>query len=162
MDFDELYLRYFTTIYRYLLSLCRNASLAEEITQVTFFKALKHYADYRGQCAPETWLCGIARNSYFDHLRKHKRLMSMKDEQCGADTMDIEEAALQGEMLEQLHQALHRLEEPYKEVFMLRVFGELDYKQMAAVFAKTENWCRVTYYRAKEKLRVAMRKETEP
>lgn len=159
LEFDEFYRRYFPTVYRYLCSLCGNSALAEEITQATFFKALRHYVDYRGQCAPQTWLCGIARNSYFDHLRRHKRLVPMKDAQAQSSPTDTEAEVLRGETLSELHKALHQMEEPYREVFMLRVFGELSYKQMAEVFGQTENWCRVTYYRAKEKLCAAMRKE---
>ena len=58
-----------------------------------------------------------------------------------------------------IHKLLHKLEEPYKEVFHLRTFGELSFKEIGEVFGKTESWSRVTYYRAKMKIIENLNKE---
>lgn len=146
-DFSEVYNLYFKDIYKYVLSLCRNEALAEEVTQETFFKALKNLDSFRGQCKLYVWLCQIAKNTYF----------SMKDRKDGAyDEIDdmpsddnLEGRLLTKESAFELHHILHRLAEPYKEVFLLRVFGELPFQQIATLFCKTESWARVTYHRAK-------------
>lgn len=160
-DCETIYRRYFPAVYRYLLSLCRDAALAEEITQATFFAALQKIGSFREDCAVETWLIGIARNRYFDHCRRRKRLADTPPEgaAAGSGSGTPEELFLRSETVGRFHQLLHALPEPYKEVFTLRVFGELSYASIAALFAKTEAWARVTYYRAKEKLQSQIREE---
>ena len=155
---ETIYRRYFGTVYRYLLSLCRNAPLAEEITQATFFTALQKIGSFREDCAVETWLIGIARNRYFDHCRRQKRLSGELPAEAGAGGSP-EELFFRSENISRFHQLLHALAEPYKEVFSLRVFGELRYADIGALFQKTESWARVTYYRAKQKLLSQLREE---
>lgn len=63
-DFDEIYAEYYSQVYKFVLSLCREPALAEEITQETFFKALKSIDSFKGNCKLSTWLCKIARNTF--------------------------------------------------------------------------------------------------
>ena len=147
-DFQEIYDQYFTDVYKYVLFLCRDPNLAEEITQETFFKALKKLDDFRGQCRLFVWLCQIAKNTYFSHRAKRTAgLFAEPKEDSSA-----EETFLQNETSFEIHRVLHALQEPYKEVFSLRVFGELSFRQIGVLFGKTENWARVTYYRARIKI----------
>ena len=143
-DYQEIYSLYFQDVYKYVLALSRDPSLAEEITQEAFFKALKSLDSFQGQCKLYVWLCQIAKNTYLSYLKKHK-----EPEKEETRTSSVEEMMLDKESVFLIHQALHNLPEPYKEVFSLRVLGELSFRQIGLLFGKTENWARVTYHRAR-------------
>jgi RNA polymerase sigma factor, sigma-70 family len=151
-EFGKIYSEYFDDVYKYVYSLCHNSSVAEEVTQDSFFKALKSIDSYKGECKLRVWLCQIAKNTYFTFCSKQKRLVtcnSIEQEQ----TCDFENDFINQEESFEIHKALHSLEEPYKEVFSLRIFGELSFLKIGEIFGKTEGWARVTYYRAKIKLK---------
>ena len=150
-DFSKVYHQYFRDVYKYALALSKNASMAEEITQETFFKALKSIDKFDGRCKLYVWLCQIAKNTYFSLCRKEQRLE--RDILELADEHSPEPRFLTKETAFEVHRVLHGLEEPYKEVFSLRAFGELSFKQIAELFGKTESWARVTYHRAKLKIK---------
>ena len=80
MDIEKLYREYFTPVYRYTLSLVHDPDMAEEITQETFFRALKKINDYRGEASLKVWLCQIARNLSFDSLKKQYKDIAKSDE----------------------------------------------------------------------------------
>lgn len=157
-DFDTLYTQYFRAVHRFVLSLCRDAKLAEEITQDTFLKALTHGDGFQARCSAQTWLCQIAKHRYYDILRRRRMEGRMTEAgQAPASTQPPPETVLMDkERTEQLHRHLHAMEEPYREVFTLRVLGELSHGQIAALFGKTEAWARTTYYRAKVRLQERM------
>ena len=152
-DFQEVYNLYFRDVYRYALSLCRNASVAEEITQETFFKALAKLDSFDGRCKVSVWLCQIAKHTYISMCRKNKHLEYDTGAELTTSNGNIEEIIFDKETAFAIHKVLHALEEPYKEVFSLRTFGELSYKQIAELFGKTEAWARVTYHRARLKIK---------
>lgn len=147
-EFEKLFHNFTPVIYRYLLSLCRNQDLAEELTSETFYQAYLHIGQFRGDCKVETWLCQIAKNAFFREQRRIKRTIQKGDmaEIDGFSAIDNRLQALE------IHKQLHRLKEPYREVFMLRIFGELTFKEIADICGKTESWAKVTFYRAKNKL----------
>ena len=149
MDFQEIYQQYFADVYKYVLVLSRSESIAEEITQETFFKALKSIDSFRGDCKLYVWLCQIAKNTYLTWLKKQKQLLpaDLPEEDPVEQALEEKSTALQ------IHRILHSLEEPYKEVFSLRTFGELPFRQIGDLFGKTEGWARVTYHRAKMKIK---------
>lgn len=150
-DFEEIYDQYFREVYRFVWSLCRDAATAEEITQETFFKALTSIHQFNGTCKIKVWLCQIAKNTYFSYSKKKKRFATHDpDEEAGE--YRLEERMLDKEEALRIHKALHGLEEPYKEVFTLRVFGELSFTEISQLFKKTESWSRVTFHRAKRKI----------
>jgi RNA polymerase sigma-70 factor (ECF subfamily) len=140
-------------VYRYALSLCHDPSEAEEITQETFYKALSGLDQFDGICKVTVWLCQIARNTYLSMGRRDKFLARDADTDLLASGIDLEEQLSEKEMVCAIHRALHNLEEPYKEVFSLRAFGELSFGQIAVLFGKSESWARVTYHRAKLKIK---------
>ena len=152
-DFQAVYEEYFTDVYKYVFSLCRDEHLAEEVTQETFFKALKNIDSFRGQCRLYVWLCQIAKNTYFSLASKPK---DISFEDITASENGPEEALLQQDSAFAVHRILHTLEEPYKEGFSLRVFGELSFRQIGTLFNKTESWARVTYHRARMKIKEEM------
>jgi len=172
-DFEEVYRRYFGDVHRYLLSLCHDEDLAQELTQETFFKALQKIDTFRGECKLYVWLCQIARNAYLSHLRRERR-HEPYDATEGEPTEDrsdgrggsadagtdagspIEERLVTREDAFAVHRALHALPEPYREVLSLRLFGELPFSQIAELFGRSESWARVTYHRGRTKLKEAL------
>lgn len=145
-------------VYKYALSLSRDQNVAEEITQETFFKALKGIKKFKGECKIDVWLCQIAKNTYYSFCTKEKRELKM-DETFDVSKLTAKDFSVDIENKEtvlEIHRILHDLEEPYKEVFTLRTFGELSFKEIGELFGKSSNWAGVTYYRAKNKIREAL------
>ena len=156
MDYEKLYNSYYMQVYSYAVALTKNPEQAEEIAQHTFVKALSSKAEYKGKSSELTWLCSIAKNLYYDELRRNQRLSSLGENLHISSEVDIEQAVSDSDMAFRIHLVLHKLDEPYKEVFQLRVFGELSFSQIATIFGKTESWARVTYHRAKLKIQERM------
>jgi len=154
-DFEEIYRSYFADVYRYALALSRDAHTAEEVTQETFVRALTAIDSFRGECQVRVWLCQIARNQYLSLCRERKKFSAPPEETGDGG---IEEGFADRETARHLHVLLHSLPEPYKEVFSLRTFGELPFTQIGELFGKTESWARVTYFRARQKLKEALEK----
>lgn len=156
MDFEEIYKEYFGDIYRYLRGLSGDEHIAEEITCETFFKAMRNLRKFRGDCDIRVWLCKIAKNTYFSYLKKHEKSEPTdfsEQEHIPDENIGIEEKTVQQEESERIKIILHDLQEPYKEVFMWRVYGELSFDQIGQLFGKTDNWACVTYHRARKFIR---------
>lgn len=156
-DFGEIYAKYFMDVYKYVLSLCRNETLAEEITQETFFKAMRHIDQFKGNCKLYVWLCQIGKNTYFSYEKIQKDAVLDKDIDSQHKGDDLESTYLDKEDVRKLHVLLHGLDEPYKEVFTLRVFGELSFSQIGELFNKTDSWARLIFFRAKKQLQEGMK-----
>lgn len=148
-EFDTLFRELNPMVYRYLLSLSGDSDLAAELTSETFYQAYLHIDRFRGDCKVETWLCQIAKNAYFKEMKRRKRFGELKEQ---ADSTNLMDNLADREQALQLHKQLHLLPEPYREVFMLRVFGELPFKDIAHICCKSESWAKVTFYRAKDHL----------
>ncbi len=153
VDFEALYAQYFRDVYRYALTLCRREAQAEEITQETFFKALQKIDTFRGECKVYVWLCEIARNTYFSSVKKQSRLVPEDQLPESADSEEPEQMVAALETSREVQQALHRLEEPYKEVLLLRIYGEMPFARIGELFGRTESWARVTYHRGRMKVK---------
>lgn len=151
--FEQVYQDHFEAVYRFACSLCGDPHLAEEITQETFFKALREIKHFRGECSLKSWLFQIARNDYLSRCRKNRHLAPWESVPEREDGKSLEDRLLERESALELHRRLHRLPEPYREVFTLRLFGELSYAEIGELFSKSESWARTTYYRAKNKLK---------
>ena len=158
MDIEKLYREYFAPVYRYTLSLVHDPDMAEEITQETFFRALKKINDYRGEASLKVWLCQIARNLSFDSLKRQSKTTALtKHDDDESDDYELpagsesdpEEQLLRKQTAMKIHRILHDLKEPYKEVFQLRTFGDLSFAEIGELFGKSESWARVTYYRSR-------------
>lgn len=152
MDFEEIYNRFFKDVYLFVFAMSRNPDVAEEITQETFFRALKEIRHFKGNCSVKSWLCQIAKNLYLDHQKKKPILPLETVPESPSDT-DIEQSILQKDEALSIYKVLHYLDEPYKEVFTLRVLGNLSFKEIGEIFSKNESWARVTFHRAKLKIR---------
>lgn len=156
-DFEKIYTENTDFIYKYLLKLCGNSSVAEELTQETFFRAYMNFSNLRNKSKAPVWLCQIAKNTYFAWYNENKKLRSLEENCESEDEFNIEKFFEKKELSEKAFVCLHELEEPYKEVFMLSVFGQLSLKEISNLFCKSESWARVTFYRAKQKLAERMR-----
>ena len=152
---EKLYETYYMRVFSFVMTLAGDRAQAEEITQETFFRAFSKRSDFRGESDEATWLCAIARNLFLDEKRRQGKQEALPEEL--PDTgKGIEQTAADRDTSFRIHMALHALEEPYREVFELRVFGELSFREIGMIFGKTENWARVTYHRARLRLQERM------
>lgn len=156
MEFEKIYNIYFNDVFRYIRRLSGNEHIAEEITADTFFKAMSVIDSFRGDCDIRVWLCQIARNSYLSYLKKSARIDHVEDVELlniADPDASVEERLVRQDEVVQVQKALHDIPDPYKEVFMWRVFAELSFKQIGQMFSKSENWACVTYHRARTKIK---------
>lgn len=150
-EFESIFKEFTPVVFRFLLSLCADESLAEELTSETFYQAYLHIGQFRGECKIETWLCQIAKNAFYKEQKRRRRFQGDYPENAETD-YNFFEAIADKEQALQIHKSLHLLKEPYREVFMLRVLGDLSFQEIADVCGKSESWAKVTFYRAKNKL----------
>ena len=152
MDFEYIYNQYFNDVYLYIRRLSNNEHIAEEITSECFYKAMQSIDRFRNECDIRVWLCQIAKNCYFTYQKKVSKISSLDELEISdiADTSDtIEEHLSRQDEAMQIRGLLHTIPDPYKEVFMWRAFGELNFNQIGQIFGKTDNWACVTYHRAR-------------
>lgn len=152
--FEEVYKQYQEMVFRFLLRLCRNRHLAEECCQETFYQALKGWKNFRGEGKVSTWLCTIARRVYYSNVSSINSCENISSYQKA--TGDIAEIFVERDRQMIAQRILHELPEPFREVFMLRTFCELNHGQIGELFGKTETWSRVTYHRARCMIQKAM------
>ena len=146
-----IYQQHAQTVYRYLLSLTRDEDLSEELTQETFYQAIRSSGRYDGSCKVTTWLCAIAKNVLQSYRRKHPSHEDLETADLVSPSAE-QEADLTLSRVD-LMRSVHALPEPYREVLYLRLFSDLSFREIGDIFGKPENWARVTFYRGKEKLR---------
>lgn len=164
MDFEEMYRIYFRDVYLFILAMSSDPHIAEEITQETFYKALKNIGSFEGTCSVKTWLCQIGKNTYLTSLKKQRRFAredieaySGRPDACTSDEASEGQASAESIYLKKnealsIYKILHHLDEPYKEVFTLRTLGDLSFKEIGEIFGRKEGWARVTHHRAKLKI----------
>lgn len=160
---DDIYVKYANTVKRFLISLSGNFDLAEDLTQETFYQAYKSLHRYNGKCKMSVWLCQIAKHMYFDYLKKEKHIQKIEIENLKIfDTeRNVEETYLLKEEIQELLFAVQQAKKTYGQVFWLRAYEEMTFKEIGEIFDKSENWARINYYRAKEWIRERMRLNNE-
>lgn len=155
-SFDQVYEEYFEQVYRYILSISQNQNLAEEITQETFYKALRSLDNFRGESSLKSWLCAIAKNIWISGQRK-KKVEPIEEVDTIADTsIGPEESIMLQDQSMHIHRLLHEIDEPYREVFTLRTLGQLSFGDIGDIFGKSANWACVVYHRARAKIKEKM------
>ncbi len=157
-DFSIIYEKSVKKVYHFLLKLCKNPVLAEELTAETFYQAFLHVEQFEGRCEIDTWLCQIAKNAYAKEMKRTSRHKPFED--WPNDVINEYEKLEDKEQALQLHKFVHELNEPYREVFMLKVFGDLSFKEIAGICDKSESWAKMTYYRAKAQIVEKMEEES--
>lgn len=150
-DMEQIYKEYAQTVYRYLLSVTRDAHLSEELTQETFYQAIRSIEKFDDNCKMSTWLCAIAKNVWRTYQRKHP-IADEIDEKIPQKNQ-TEEIVFANLSKVELFKKLQKMQGDTKDVMYFRLFGELSFKEIGEILGKSENWARVTYYRGKEKLR---------
>lgn len=155
-EFETVYRTYFRDVELYLRAICKDESLAEELTEQVFFQAMKALPKFRGDCDIRTWLCAMGRNCYLSHLRKTRPSENIDELQIPDPRASIEEQIIDRSQAMAIHRLLHDLPEPYKEVFSLRIFGQLSFEDIGSLFGRTANWACVTYHRARRKIQEQM------
>ena len=155
-DFEEIYKKHFSDVYRYILKLSGDQYIAEEITSETFLKAIKSIDSFRGECEIRVWLCQIAKNCYFSYIKKHtperngelnEAVLSLPEEKSISDKIQERSEALR------VQKILFELGDPYKDVFMWRFYAELSFKEIGMIYGKSENWACVTYHRTRKMIK---------
>ena len=154
--FDQIYQNYFDAVYRYALSLSRNPQIAEEITQESFFKAMRTLDQFQRKSSLKSWLCAIAKNLWLSEQRIRKNqpiddALPLQDPSIGP-----EEAIVRQDESMRIHRLLHHLDEPYREVFTLRTLGQLSFRDIGELFGKSENWACVVFHRARVRIKDKM------
>jgi len=154
-DIEEIYEEYFETVNKYLFCLTHNNDVSEELTQETFYKAVKKIDTYKGECKMSVWLCQIAKNLWYDECRKNKKRINLEEKDLlNIEAIDrIEEQVILNEEKISLYQKMQLLDDKTREVMYLRITGELTFKEIGAILNKTENWARVTFYRGKNQIK---------
>ena len=162
-EFDEIYRLYSADLYRFILGLCKNETTAMDIMQDTMLRAIEHFDRFKGECSIKSYLFTIARNLYLDTLKKaeNKNISSDGTEQEFSDGTSFVDKLTDKESALSIHRLLHCLDEPYKEIFSLRVFAELSFREIGDIFGNSENWARTTFFRAKKKLITLMSEEEQ-
>lgn len=157
-EFDRIYKEYFNDVFLYIRKLSNgNEQIAEEITSETFFKAMRVIDGFRGECDIRVWLCQIAKNCYYTYCKKNRNIRSIDEVEAeDPNALTLEEIVIRREEAADIQRFLHDLKEPYKEVFMWRVFGELSFKRIGALYQKSENWACVTFHRARNMIQSRM------
>lgn len=153
---DEIYREHAQTVYRYLLSRTGDPLVSEEITQETFYLAVKGINRFDGSCKISTWLIAIAKNALNDWRRKNPGTEQIEDVEV--NTASAEAIATEKDGQAEIIKMIHLLPEETREVMYMRLLGDLSFKQIGDIIGKTENWARVTYFRGREKLKKELEK----
>lgn len=153
-NIEDIYKEYFDTVNKYLFCLTHNSDISEELTQETFYKAVKKINTYKGNSKISVWLCQIAKNTWYDWCRKNKRIVNTEEDLWNVQQLDkAEEDVIANDEKISLYKKMQGLDEKTREVIYLRITGELSFKEIGIILNKTENWSRVTFYRGKNHLK---------
>lgn len=153
-NMEEIYKEYFEAVNKYLFCLTRNSEIAEELTQETFYKAVKAINTYKGNCKLSVWLCQIAKNSWYDYCKKNsKNVLAYENVLENQYDITPEDLTILNDEKISLYKKIQKLDIKTKEVIYLRITGELSFKEIGIIMGETENWARVTFYRGKQKLK---------
>lgn len=151
-NIEEIYQKYFQTVYKYLVCLTHEPSIAEELTQETFCKAVAKIDTFKGNCKISVWLCQIGKNLWFNELKKSKKLLPI-DENLPDPFALVDENFIDKEDKKAIYTQIAKLEPAIKEIFYLRLTGNFSFKEISEIVGKTESWVRVNFYRGKQKLK---------
>lgn len=159
-EFETIYRTYFQDVFCYIRRLSGNEHIAEEITEETFYKALRSIDGFRGECDIRVWLCQIAKNCYYTYRKQSGQTAEPEAlELLPAPDESAEERLIRQEEVLQIQRILHTIPDPYREVFLWRVYAQLTYRQIGQIFEKSENWACVTYHRARNRIRERLKED---
>lgn len=155
-NIEEIYKEYSITVYKYLFCLTQNRDISEDLMQETFAIAVKDIKKFRGDCKLSVWLCQIAKHLWYKELKKKNKNANISFEEINENVLydETPEQIICGkEEKLKLFKDIQKLDGKSKEVMYLRLIGDLSYEEIGEILGKTSNWSRVTFYRAKQKIR---------
>ena len=155
-NIEEVYKQYSNTVYKYLFCLTGKEEIAEDLTQETFAIAIKQINKFRGDCKISVWLCQIAKHLWYKELKKRKKNKNISINDLNEEIEEAqttEDIICEKEEKLKLFKDMQKLDEQSKEVMYLRMVGNLNFIEIGEILGKTPNWARVTFYRAKQKIR---------
>lgn len=155
-NIEQIYKQYCNTIYKYLFCLTHNEDIAEDLTQETFAIAVKEINKFKGDCKISVWLCQIAKHLWYKQLKKGKKNENISIEELKEEipsNVTIEDIVCKKEEKIKLFKDIQKLDEQAREVIYLRMVGNLNFIEIGEILGKTPNWARVTFYRAKQKIK---------
>ena len=160
-DMEEVYKEYFQTVKKYLFCLTHDNDIAEELTQETFYRAVKKINTFHEQCKISVWLCQIAKNLWYDYLRKMKKSQQINETEFLSLEMleTVEDSIITSENKINLYKKIQLLDHETREIIYLRIAGDLTFKEIGNILDKNENWVRVKFYRGKQKLKEVLKNE---
>ncbi len=153
---EEIYKEHSNTLYKYLLYLTKNEDVAEDLTQETFAIAVKEINKFKGECKVSVWLCQIAKHLWYKKIKKDKHISFEELSEEIEYGEKVEDIVFKDEEKMQFFKNMQKLDELSREVIYLRMNGNLSFIEIAEILGKTPNWARVTFYRAKQKIREVM------
>lgn len=152
-DIEMIYKKYYLTVYKYLMCLTHNPDLSDELTQETFYKMIKKIDKFEGKSKISSWLCEIAKNLWYDELRKKKHSTNITEDFDIQSEENLENGYIDKEQTEIMYKKIAKLDEATKRVMFLRLNSEMSFKEIGEVLGKSETWARVTFYRGKQKVK---------
>lgn len=159
LDFEQLYEESVKQVFRFLLGLCGDYYIAEELTQETFVKAYQHIGRFRGDCKLSVWLCQIGKNLYFDQIKKERCHVPLEEAAALQSGFDVEESVLNADTVKNILNLLEKIPEPQQTIFLFRVFCQYSYREIGEHYGRSDGWVRVMYYRAKVMIQEKLKEE---
>ena len=160
-DLESIYRQYSDTVFRFLMSKTGSVELAEELTQETFYQAVKSIDRYDGSSRITSWLCGIAQNVLYAHLRARQKDPLPLEDVPEQPVVSTEDLVVTRDETRAILEAIRELSDPGGEIMRMRIFGGLSFKQIGAILGRTEVWARVNYYRAKQSVIKELNRDDE-
>lgn len=155
-NIEKIYEQYSNTVYRYLFCLTGKEEIAEDLTQETFAIAVKEISKFKGNCKVSVWLCQIAKHLWYKELKKSKKNKNISIEELTEEieeTETTEDIICRKEEKLKVFKDMQKLDEQAREIIYLRMVGNLNFMEIGEILGKTPNWARVTFYRAKQKMK---------
>lgn len=160
-NLEDMCKEYTQIIYKYLFCITRDREIAEDLTQETLYKAIKHIKDFRGDCKINLWLCKIARNEWFMYLNKNKKIRHVAIDEASmiADKINIEDEVIGSEIRDNIYQKIKELDEETSQIMLLHLEQDMNFKEIGDIFNRNETWARVKFFRGKQKVKERLKDE---
>ncbi len=159
---DAIYKKYCKCVYNFLYKLTNDIELSEELTQETFYTAIKKINTLNKKESIRTWLYQIAKNKWKDYLRKNKKANIDLDENTVENLVanyDIEEDMITKDDIIEFYKKIHMLDIDTREIIYLKIIRNFTFKEISQILGKNEEWARTKFYRGKLKLKESLKDE---
>ena len=159
---DAIYKKYCKCVYNFLYKLTNDIELSEELTQETFYTAIKKINTLNKKESIRTWLYQIAKNKWKDYLKKNKKANIDLDENTVENLVanyDIEEDMIAKDNIIEFYKKIHMLDIDTREIIYLKIIRNFTFKEISQILGNNEEWARTKFYRGKLKLKESLKNE---